>query len=55
MNGAASLTGYTIVSVAGYSPEFVRHSALSAWEVPSSVKIEAVGQISQRVEAHSGR
>lgn len=45
VNGAASLTGYTIVSVAGYAPEFVRHSALSAWEVPSSVKIEAVGQI----------
>jgi hypothetical protein len=42
---AAALAGYTIVSVAGYSPEFVRHSALSAWDVPGSVKIEPVGQI----------
>ena len=45
VNGAGSLTGYTIASVAGYSPEFVRHSALSAWEVPANVKIEPVGQI----------
>jgi hypothetical protein len=45
VSGAASLTGYTIASVAGYSPEFVRHSALSAWEVPANVKIEPVGQI----------
>lgn len=42
---AASLNGYTIVSVAGYAPEFVRHSALSAWEVPNSVKVEPTGQI----------
>src|ERR1700692_4247859 len=45
VTGAASLAGYTIVSVAGYSPQFVLHSALSAWEVPTSVKVEAVGQI----------
>ena len=45
VTGAASLNGYTIASVAGYSPEFVRHSALSAWELPAGVKIEAVGQI----------
>ena len=45
VTGAASLAGSTIVSVAGYAPEFVRHSALSAWEVPQGVKIEAVGQI----------
>ena len=45
VTGASSLTGYTIASVAGYSPEFVRHSALSAWEVPANVKIEPVGQI----------
>jgi hypothetical protein len=45
VNGAASLSGYTIASVAGYSPEFVRHSALSAWELPANVKIEPVGQI----------
>jgi hypothetical protein len=45
VTGAASLGGYTIVSVAGYSPQFVLHSALSAWEVPAGVKVEAVGQI----------
>jgi hypothetical protein len=42
---AASMAGYTIVSVAGYSPEFVRHAALAAWELPASVKIEPTGQI----------
>jgi hypothetical protein len=40
-----SLSGYTIVSVAGYSPSFVLHSALSAWQVPAGVKVEPVGQI----------
>jgi hypothetical protein len=45
VTGAASLAGYSIVSVAGYSPQFVLHSALSAWEVPATVKVEAVGQI----------
>src|ERR1700750_2882979 len=29
VTGPASLSGYTIASVAGYAPEFVRHSALS--------------------------
>jgi len=45
ITGAASLSGYTIVSVAGYSAEFVRHSALSAWELPANVKIEPAVQI----------
>ena len=45
ITGPASLAGYTIVSVAGYAPEFVLHSALPAWEVPPTVKVEAVGQI----------
>ena len=40
-----SLAGYTLVSVAGYSPNFVLHSALSAWQVPAAVKVEPVGQI----------
>jgi len=39
------MAGYTLLSVAGYAPEFVRHSALSAWALPSDVKIEATGQI----------
>jgi hypothetical protein len=41
----ASLAGYTIVSVAGYAPEFVRHAALEAWPLPSDVKIEPTGQV----------
>ena len=45
VTGAPSLAGYTIVSVAGYSPNFVLHSALSAWQVPAGVKVEPVGQI----------
>jgi len=35
---AKSLSGYTILSVAGYAPEFVKHSALAAWTLPSDVK-----------------
>jgi hypothetical protein len=45
VTGAASMTGYTILSVAGYAPEFVKHSALAAWTLPSDVKIETTGQI----------
>ncbi len=40
-----ALAGYTILSVAGYAPEFVRHSALAAWALPADVKIETTGQI----------
>jgi hypothetical protein len=42
---ASSMTGYTILSVAGYAPEFVRHSALEAWTLPADVKIQFAGQI----------
>jgi hypothetical protein len=42
---AASLAGYTIVSVAGYAPEFVKHVALKAWPLPADVKIDASGQV----------
>jgi hypothetical protein len=42
---AKSLSGHTILSVAGYAPEFVKHSALAAWTLPADVKIEASGQI----------
>jgi hypothetical protein len=45
VNGPASMGGYTILSVAGYAPEFVRHSALEAWALPPDVKIESTGQI----------
>lgn len=42
---APSLAGYTILSSAGYAPDFVRHSALGAWTLPADVKIESTGQI----------
>ena len=45
VTAATSLPGYTIVSVAGYSANFVLHSALAAWQVPAGVKVEPVGQI----------
>src|SRR3984893_10993685 len=45
VTGPASLAGYTILSAAGYAPDFVRHSALENWPLPPDVKIEATGQI----------
>lgn len=45
ISGPPSLAGYTVLSVAGYAPEFVRHSALGAWSLPADVKIESTGQI----------
>jgi hypothetical protein len=45
VTGPTSLGGYTILSVAGYAPEFVRHSALEAWALPADVKIQSTGQI----------
>ncbi len=43
--GPEALSGYTLLSVAGYAPEFVRHSALAAWALPADLKIETTGQI----------
>jgi len=40
-----SMAGYTLLSVAGYAPDFVRHSALEGWPLPPDVKIESTGQI----------
>jgi hypothetical protein len=45
VSGAASLAGFTLVSTAGYAPEFVRHSALQAWPLPADLRIEATGQV----------
>lgn len=42
---ADSLAGYTILSVAGYAPDFVRRSALAAWALPPDVKIESTSQV----------
>src|SRR5271170_7834080 len=32
-----SMAGYTILSIAGYAPDFVRHSALESWALPPDV------------------
>jgi hypothetical protein len=45
VTGPATLAGYTIVSGAGYAPDFVRHAALVAWAIPADVKIQYTGQI----------
>jgi hypothetical protein len=42
--GAASLKGYTLLSVAGYAPRFVR-AALAPWMLPPDVRIEPAAQI----------
>jgi hypothetical protein len=43
--GPAALKGYTLVSVAGYAPNFVRHRALGAFALPPDVRIESTGQV----------
>ena len=43
--GPASMQGFTILSVAGYAPNFVRHVALEGWALPPDVRIESTGQI----------
>lgn len=45
VTGPEALAGYTILSIAGYAPDFVRRSALQAWALPPNVKIESTGQI----------
>jgi hypothetical protein len=40
-----SMAGYTLLSTAGYAPDFVRHGALEGWPLPPDVKIETTGQI----------
>ena len=42
--GPPSLAGYTLLSVAGYAPAFVRHAALGTWPLPPEVTIEATAQ-----------
>jgi hypothetical protein len=45
VTGPASMSGYTLLSVAGYAPNFVRHIALEGWALPSDARIESTGQI----------
>jgi hypothetical protein len=45
ISGPVSMAGYTVLSIAGYAPDFVRHSALEGWALPADVKVEPTGQI----------
>lgn len=45
ITGPASMTGFTLLSTAGYAPDFVRRSALQGWALPADVKIEFTGQV----------
>jgi hypothetical protein len=45
ITGPASMQGYTILSTAGYAPNFVRRDALEGWALPPNVRIESTGQI----------
>jgi ABC-type amino acid transport substrate-binding protein len=45
ITGPASMSGYTIVSTAGYAPDFVRRRVLEGWALPPDVRIEATGQV----------
>lgn len=45
VRGPASLSGFTVVSTAGYAPAFIRDSALGIWRLPPDVRIEATGQV----------
>jgi hypothetical protein len=43
--GPASMSGYTVLSIAGYAPNFVRSFALADWGLPADVKITQAGQV----------
>ncbi|HLZ97767.1 MAG TPA: PhnD/SsuA/transferrin family substrate-binding protein [Steroidobacteraceae bacterium] len=45
VNGPPLMADYTILSVAGYAPEFIRHSALPTWSLPPNIRIESTGQV----------
>lgn len=45
VRGPASLSGFTLLSTAGYAPTFIRSSALGQWALPPDVRIEATGQV----------
>ena len=49
-----SLAGYTLLSSAGYAPEFIRHWALAALQLPNDVKIEYTGQVLSALRRVSG-
>jgi hypothetical protein len=50
----ASMAGYTLLSVAGYAPTFVRRVALADWALPPDVKIESTGQLLSALRRAAG-
>src|SRR3979490_582417 len=45
VTGPSSMSGYTILSVAGYDPNFVWHIPLDGWALPSAGNKESTGQM----------
>jgi len=45
VNGPGSMSGYSILSIAGYAPVFVRNYALADWALPADVKISQSAQV----------
>jgi len=45
VSSAASMSGYSILSIAGYAADFVRKYALSDWVLPTDVKIAQSAQV----------
>lgn len=46
VTSAASLAGFSIVSIAAYAPDFIRNVALAPWgKLPTDVKFVATGQV----------
>jgi hypothetical protein len=45
VNGPASMSGFDILSIAGYAPDFVRNYALADWALPADVKISQSAQV----------
>jgi len=46
VSSAASLSGFNLVSLAAYNPEFIRNVALGKWgKLPADVTFTATGQI----------
>jgi hypothetical protein len=45
VSGAAAMSGYSLLSIAGYAPDFVRKYALADWALPADVKILQSAQV----------
>jgi hypothetical protein len=46
VTSAAALSGFTVVSIAAYAPDFIRNVALAKWgKLPADVKFTPTGQV----------